>query len=462
MKINNLGFGSIKHSKECVHIQLTEKNSNIFDETKLNQLQEIHNQEKDVLFLKEIQKQNGRIHLTYEVPGDFMSLEQVKTETLPVRIAAIKKVLEMEPLYNEDWVSLHPSTVFFRPMTSIRFAYMDVFHMADHQEKSFLEQYKALAYSLISCQSYEAFLRHGVKAYKPKKIFHSSREQDQITKLIKTIEETETLKGLQRDLQDSYDYTQYQYFQDIVSIEKKAKSKFYAVLITAFLVVCLGAIGGYFINYSQQEALAKEYNQKLEMKELKIDKVHAVEEGNYKKAISYMKQMKESKKEITDFLLKHEQYQLALSHHPSERTLEKVVSILYENEQKEKLLDLKLEDNIRLSDEKAIITYDEATLESRKSFITDPSLANRMGRAFIQHDDLHVAQYLAKKFEDEALTVLIEEKKKAKAKQEKIGNVEEKIKELKQQKEKTDDEKEKKEIDIELKKADEQLKKMKG
>ncbi|WP_139343268.1 hypothetical protein [Virgibacillus siamensis] len=397
------------------------------------------------------------MNVVYEIPEEHINLEALKKETLPVRMAAVKSVLEMEPLSKNKWISLHPSTVFFRPMTTTKFAYMDVFHLMDQQEYTALEQYKALAYSLISCQSYEAFLRHGIDAYKKKKLFTSRQEQAQINKLMATIKETETLKGLQEDLQDSYDYTQYQYFQDIVSIKQRAKKRYRRLVMTTVVILGIGAISGYLFTDMKQEALAKKYEEKMEMKELKIDKVHAVENGNFKNVITIMEQMEQSKEAITDFLYSHEQYQLGLSYNPTIKSVKKVVSILYEKGQKEKLLDLTLEDNLRLSDEKAIVSYDKSQLASRKSFITDPKLANRMGKAFVEHGDLHSAEYLALKFEDKELKEMIEKVEKEQQEKEEIARLEKEIQSLKKDIKDADDKNKKEKLEKSLGKAKEKM-----
>ncbi|WP_079524944.1 MULTISPECIES: hypothetical protein [Halobacillus] len=459
MKIANFGEGNIKIAKDQAVVQLIENGE--AEEINLDSLQHAHNQEPDTLHLQQATMEKGRVQLTYDIPDQFISLEQLKKETLPVRIAAIKSVLEIDPLSRKYTYSLHPSTVFFRPMTSVRFTYVDVINKGALGEHEAIDQYKALAYALISCQSYEAFLRHGMKAYKQKKLVFKKREQEQVIKLLKTIEESENLSELKADLQQSYEYTQYQYFQDIASIEKRLKNRFYAVVVCSLVALLLGVTGAYTLTNAQSKAIAQEYSEKLEQKELQIEKIQAVHDQDYKQVVDIMKRAGKSEKEIAAFLIKKEQYQLALDTNPTNKTVENVVSTMYEQEKKEKILDLKLEENQRLSDAKAVVAYNKSVLDSRKSFIEDATLAHRMGKAFIENGDLHSAEYLANQFDDKELTKLIEEKRQENERLKKIEGIEKQIDDLKKQIEDTDDEKEKEKLNEELKKAEKRLEELK-
>lgn len=436
MKIATFEFGSVKIEKDLITIQIPK---NQFRYDNLKELEDVKNEKVDFLPLKNIKEDADRVTLQYEKPNTVESLLKVRKESLVVRLSIAKTILEKAPLDDPEFsVSIHPATVFYRPMTTVKFTYQANNLMPQEKNFSNFERYKALALSIVSGFSYEVCLNDKQRVLKSK------------NPLLLSIAETHSKEKLLSDLEEHLDYMQYSFIENVKQTKRKSRIKniiFAAVGIAALLV----AVGLTKSAANKQYASAvASYEEKIEQKGAEVKLQQYLSDGDYDKAAKTMKEAGKSEKDISDMYLGAGLFQKALDVYP--KNLEKVIETLYKDGKQEKILDLKMKDNDYLELEKNIVSYDSNALKGEISFLedgADEKQAVRMAKAFLDHGDINSAQMVQDKFNNKELQAAIDLKKKNDQLQKEKDN----LKKIQKDKDKEKDKKKKKDLEKQEKKV---------
>ena len=419
MKITNFEFGSIKLEKEKAVIQIPRTQFRYENISELKKSYDTDNG-KDFLTLVNLEENGSkdRVILEYELPNDLKTVQKIKNEDIIVRLSIAKVILERAPLEeNDNYVSLHPSTLFYRPMSTVKFTYKANSLMPSENQFSDFERYKALTLSIISGLSYEVCLKDKQRIMKTK------------DPLLLSILETKSKEELLSDLENQIDYMQYTFFERSKQQRKKVKFRSFAFagLMVILLLVSVG-LTKTLANKEYAQTVAS-YEEKIDSQEDDFRTQEYLVKNEYDKAASSMEEAGRSKKEIAEMYLDAGEYQKALDRDSD--LLEKVIQSLYDSGEKEKILDLKLKDNPKLNLEKKIVAYDFGEMKNQIPFVEDEKQAVRMGATFAERGDINEAQMLLERFENEELKKVITlESKKAELKknQEELKTLQEEIK----------------------------------
>src|SRR5699024_4735304 len=181
------------------------------------------------------------------------------------------------------------------------------------------------------------------------------------------------------------------------------------------------------------------YEQEIEnVKEENELKQHLANE-DYEKAAESMRKIGEDEEAIAKMFLDAGLYQKALDTEPD--YLNDVIKILYENDKKDEILDLKIEDNEQLETEKQIVSYDYAELKAKQHFIENEDTVIRLGKAFADNGNMEDAQLLQEKVKNDELGNYITLKQKnseLKTNKDKLATLEKELKKEKKKSKKKD------------------------
>src|SRR5699024_10856539 len=123
LRITNFEFGSIKIEKNKAVIQIPKSK---FKYENLSELEEVKSEQNNFLKLLDIKESDNkeRVIFKYDIPEEFKYLQTIKKEDLIVKMSILKTILEMDPLNETDlYISMNPSTIFYRPMKAVKFSY---------------------------------------------------------------------------------------------------------------------------------------------------------------------------------------------------------------------------------------------------------------------------------------------------------------------------------------------------
>lgn len=377
-----------------------------FDVSDLKNLKAFQKKDRLSLDIETVEEEDSRIVITYTIPEHFLSLKVIQKESLPVRLSVLNTILKEDPLNHEENISIHPSTLFFRPMSSVRYTYKAYGNMPKANEFSAFTQYKSLVLAILTNQSYEAFLKNGEAAYQPKKLRYSPKERKDIERIIAALQDSHSFDELKQDIQESTEYAQFSYFGDMKKIKDHYKRKL--VSIGAAAVVFLGAgIGAtQLLTKDKQDEAFASYEKELQEKNLEIQKLTFLSAGDYKGASKIMAKQDKSPGEISALLIKGGEYQSAIDQDPE--SLEQVIEMLYSKGEEDAILELRLKDNRKLSLEQAIVANDTNRMISEVSFLEDKGTATRMGKKLLEGGDVNRAKQIADTYALEDLHKLIQ------------------------------------------------------
>ncbi|MFC5714390.1 hypothetical protein ACFPU1_16715 [Thalassorhabdus alkalitolerans] len=407
MKVRSFEHGSIQVRANEAIIQLADKHSNLAP-FQIENIKETYENTSYCLPVTEVSKEQDRIHIKQAIPNGYLSMNDIHKESLPIRLAVLTNVLEVDPLQTSSSVSIHPATLFFRPMSHVLFSYMATMDMPQENRYTILQQYKALALHLITKQPYETFLVHGEKGFKGRKHILAKREEPDVLKLVQIIREATTAQELREDMHESLEYAQFQYFNEINHTEKRASKKLFTLGAASFitLIVAIGVVQS--IHSNQQAVIAEHYEQELLQKETEVEILNDVHHGDYETAVERMEEQHVEENDIVKWLIQEREYQLALDRSPTDGTVTAIVDRLYEQEDEEALLDLE-GDNQLLQDEQNILDYNHQAISNRATLVENEETAMRMAQAFIKNNHLNDARIIADRFDSESVAQAIEE-----------------------------------------------------
>lgn len=430
MKLTNFEFGSIKIVKNQVLIQIPKSE---FKYDSLNELDDIKNENPNFIPIMDIQEieKNNRVQLSYEIPKGFSPFYKIKNEDLIVKLSIAKTIIEDDVLGEDEnnFVSIHPSTLFYRPMSTVKYTYMANNLMPHDSRFSNLDRYKALVLSVLTGLSYEICLNNKERVKKTK------------NELVEPIIEVKSREELLVDLERLLEYKQYSHFK--VNQENKIKKKIrrIAVIAVSFIALILAVGVTKSIANKEHVQTVAQYEQEIESIQEENTLQQHLANGDYDKAAESMKKMGEDNGAIAEMYLDAGLYQKALDADPD--YLNKVIETLYEEEQKDTILDLKMEGNEQLETEKQIVSYDYAELKAKQHFIDDENTVLRLGKAFVDNGDIEDAKLLQERVNNDELGNYITLKQKQddlQKNQDKLATLEKELKDEKDKKKKKDKE----------------------
>ena len=436
-KVYAFEFGTVVEEGNQVKIEMEQSQFNHDTEKEITNLPT----KEDPLFLKlgSVKESEASFSFLYEKSSQLKNLTQIKTEAYPVKLSIAQEILEqdIQDQYTRAglYISLHPSTIYYHPMQTIRYTYVANRFMPRDNHTT-IERYRALIVSLLSDLPYEKCLNS------PKDVSKEGNE------LIKELYQQSTVPDLLALIKQSNDFITYGYIENRKKSENKIKRNYRYWLggVIALSLVGFSLLGVRVSGQATQ--LTANYHQQLDEKDTLLQANEQFYKGNYNQAVGLYEKIDYDKKQLATDLIEKEQYQQALTVDPT--SLESVIENLYEREQKEVLLDLngkKLDEKqqAKLEDEKGIVKGDPNAMLNTLNFLKDEQTAIRLARAFLEGGDLTNAKKVAEKYPQnkemsEMITIAESEKESHEQEQadlqKQIDEKQKKIEESKDQKEK--------------------------
>lgn len=398
-KIYNFSFGSIKITEQFAQFTMSRSE---FTYDKLEEIKAYlsSNDLPSFLSLHNIEETDGHVVLTFHFTEHLKPVAAIKQETYVVKLAIAQAILLDEIVTKDPFhVSLHPATVFYHPMSTIRYGYRANRVMPKEEKYTHLQRYKALILMILTNYPYEKCLTE------------PERLEKKANDLVRSILSAKTVEEMQALLTEAYDFVAYHNVKERVSEKKKWKNRsVLGVVLTA--VLALGAIG--YVKHdanAQQQLALSQLESTYEAKEKKQQADAFFEQGNYKEAVPLFLVLGNSPEDVSKKLLEKEEWQLALDTEP--KMLEQVIAQLYAKKDEKKVLDLQIttkEEALtqKLAHEKAIVSYDVAQMTADLPFISDVDTLQRMGQTFIANGDMAGAREVLNKTQDATLQNAIE------------------------------------------------------
>ena len=436
-KVYAFEFGTVVEEGNQVKIEMEQSQFNHDTEKEITNLPT----KEDPLFLKlgSVKESEASFSFLYEKSSQLKNLTQIKTEAYPVKLSIAQEILEqdIQDQYTRAglYISLHPSTIYYHPMQTIRYTYVANRFMPRDNHTT-IERYRALIVSLLSDLPYEKCLNS------PKDVSKEGNE------LIKELYQQSTVPDLLALIKQSNDFITYGYIENRKKSENKIKRNYRYWLggVVALSLVGFSLLGVRVSGQATQ--LTANYQQQLDKKDTLLRANEQFYKGNYNKAVGLYEKIDYDKKQLATNLLEKEQYQQALTVYPE--SLEQVIETSYANDQKEALLDLngtKLSEKqqAKLEDEKGIINGDTTSMLNTLNFLKDEQTAVRLTNKFLEIGDMNNAKKVAEKYPQnekisEMITIAESEKENYEQEQaevqKQIDKKQKKIDESKDQKEK--------------------------
>lgn len=398
-KIYNFSFGSIKITKELAQFTI---HRNEFTYSELQEIEHFLAQQPLEGFLRfqQIEENEGQVIITYEFIEHLKPVAAINKETYVVKLAIAQTILLDEVVTKEpNFVSLHPATIYYHPMSTVYYSYRANRLMPREEKYPHLHRYKALILMILTNHSYERCL------VEPEHL--EKRAND----LVRSVLQAKTIEEMQVLITEAYDYVAYHAIQEQTAVKKKRQYRTFFG-IAASLILGLGAVGYVKQDANEQQthalqALTKSY----ETEQLEQEAESLFTEGRYTQAVPLLFELDYSAKDIAERLFKEQQWQLTLDTDPS--FLEPVIEALYEKGEEETLLDLTMAStkepyHQKLAHEKMIVGYDTAQMAAELPFISDEGTLRRLGQAFVKNGDMAGAREVLNKTQDIELKRAIE------------------------------------------------------
>lgn len=421
-KVMNFEFGSIKLFKEKIVYEISK---NLCSYEQIEDIKSLKKQ-NDVHFfnLIQVEEDDHTLYLHYERLESMRSLTMIKKEEYSVKLSIAQTLLRENILQQtSEFVSIHPATIFYYPMQTVKYTYLATNVLPQEHKYSDLDRYKALVLCILTNFSYETCLG----------------EKEEVLKrgneLVKAVVQASTRQEMLLIVEEAYDFVTYDYIQHNSTNKGKLKKRtLYA--LAASVLFSLTAVGMTKQHANaQQEQLVQAMEQDMEQKNYSLEANQQIVNGDYEKAAIAMEKAGDSKEDIATMYFENNQFQQAIDTDVS--FLEPVIAHYYDNDQSEAVLDLALtevaeEHSTKLETEKAIVAYDTAAMSSALPFLEDEETAVRMGLAYLTNDDVTSAQKVLEKFPSASL----ENKIKLKQAENESAKAEEDLKAIKEDDEK--------------------------
>ncbi|MEK4387959.1 hypothetical protein MKZ25_19700 [Solibacillus sp. FSL W7-1464] len=398
-KIYNFSFGSIKLTRELAQFTI---HRNEFSYDRLEEVEQFLRDTRNDAFLsfRSIEENEGHVVMTFHFVEHLKPIVAIKQEAYVVKLAIAQAILLDEIVTKtSSFVSLHPATVYYHPMSTIRYGYRANRQMPREEKYTHLQRYKALILTILTNQPYEKCLEE------PE--YLTKRAND----LVHSILQAQTIEDMQLLLTEAYDFVAYHTVQTQTAERKIWRSR---MILGVVLTALLGLVGTFYVkqdaNEQQAEALStltKDYEQK----QLRQEAQTLFADEQFEESIPLFFELGDSSKEVATKLIEEEEWQLALDTEPA--VLEEIITALYEQGEEKELLDLTLSQgesaySQKLAHEKAIVSYDAAQMSADLPFISDEQTLKRMGQTFVKNGDMAGAREILNKTQDAELKRAIE------------------------------------------------------
>ena len=424
--IYNFDFGTLTED-ELIKVSISKEQ---FSSNRKSDIEDLMTSLDDkFLPVYKVTEDDSSYHFYYLKESYLKNGVNIKKEEYPVKISLAEEILKQDILHEYEaqdiFVSINPSTLYYHPMRTIKYTYSANQFMPKSNYTA-LQMYKACIASIVSDIPYEKCLAT------PQDVAKEGNE------FIKEIFDKNSVAELLNFITDSKDYIEYDYIQN----RSKEKSKWKTLLISTASILTIAAISSAlainYINNNNKEALANEYETVISNKDLTILANEQMENGEYAEAVKTYEKSGYDLSKVAERLIEKGEYQLALD--TDESQLEKIITTLYANEDKELISDLN-SDNLsesassKLENEKAIVNSDKNAMMNVLNFLDDENTAVRLTEEFVNQNDLTNAQKVQEKYQDNKEISRILEKGDL---QSQVEQLEERVKD-----ENNDDEKEK-------------------
>lgn len=398
-KIYNFSFGSIKLTRELAQFTI---HRNEFSYDRLEEIEQFLRDTRNDAFLsfRSIEENEGHVVMTFHFVEHLKPIVAIKQEAYVVKLAIAQAILLDEIVTKtSNFVSLHPATVYYHPMSTIRYGYRANRQMPREEKYTHLQRYKALILTILTNQPYEKCLEE------PE--YLTKRAND----LVHSILQAQTIEDMQLLLTEAYDFVAYHTVQTQTAERKKWRSRMIlGVVLTALLgLVSIGYVkqGANEQQAAAIQSLTSDYEEEQLIQE--ADTLFAA--GNFKEAVPLFLALGNSTEDVAKKLVLEEQWQLALDTEPA--ILETVITALYNVGEEKSLLDLTISEEMpvytqKLAQEKAIVSYDVAQMSADLPFISDEQTLKRMGQTFVKNGDIAGAREVLNKTQDAELKRAIE------------------------------------------------------
>lgn len=388
-KLLNMEFGTYQIKNGNAKLEIEKQ---LFKTHSIHDLEEI--QEADERFLSvKISELDSSFVFEFDIHQEFYSLKNIVKENEAIRLAIARTIANQEILETSSFedVSMNPSSIFYMPMKTVRYAYRANYLMPTEKSKSNFVKYKALILFVLTGCPYESLLDD----------LSAIKELKEVNPYLEQIAEAKSLSELQLILEQTENYVTYQAWRKIDAKENKWKKRTIALACALVLtnVFTMGIVKS--IAKHQQEAAVNQVRNQYESQKADKQVQKAIAKKDFSAAIKLMKKKKKSNKEIAEMLFEHQQYQDALNY--DSNLLETIISAYWSSENKEQILDLTLPDTAKDSEkeklalEKSIISFNTQEMQSSLAFAEDGNSLLRMLLKYLENNDLNAASSVVRR-----------------------------------------------------------------
>lgn len=387
-------FGTITQEETTIKIEI--ENSQFSHDT-LKEITELSTK-KDPLFLdiETVKEAENSIIYHYKKSNLLKNLTTIKNEAYPVKLSIAQEILKQDILQQyikkDIYISLNPATIYYHPMQTVLYTY-SANRFMPRDSHTTIERYKALIVSILSSIAYEKCLNS------PQDVSKEGND------LVKEIYRQKTISDLLLLIQESNDYTTYNYIESRKNTENKIKKRYF-YLLTGVVALSLASLSLLGVKVAgQAEELSMNYEKQLTEKDHLLNANDNFYRGNYDEAIALYEKTDYDKEKLSVDLIEKEEYQKALDIDPT--SLEKIIQKAYKSEQSEVILELddkelSEEEQAKLVDEKGIINGDTTSMLNTLNFLKDEQTATRLTTKFLEIGDMNNAKKVEEKYPENA------------------------------------------------------------
>lgn len=382
-KYYNMEFGTYRINQNNVILSIDKKQ---FDTQKIEDVEDISYADER-FFKVSIEESNSHFNLIFDLDkesNNFKNLKKIKEEKLPVKLSIAKAILKQNVLETSgfSYVSINPSSIWYLPMRTVKYTYRANNSMPQGQHIEDFTKYKALVLYILTGANYEKLLTHtGILNNLKKK-----------NPYLEALIEAPNLEKLYSALDEIEDIVNYKEWSTILNKEKKWKKITYGLIAVAILTNLGTAVA---VTKSQQ-AIQKEKIAQVKKQGVSQSINSQIKESlkrkDFNTATKLMLQNNISYKKIGATLFSYKEYEKALVYDPS--LLEKVITIYWNINEKDKIIDLKLSKEAdkkykeKLSLEQSIVSNNDEEMASNIAFISDRHTLLRIGLTYLENKDL--------------------------------------------------------------------------
>lgn len=364
-------------NKNEYKIEIDEKFTNL---STLEEIEDLETTLPGFFDVESIGKQQNKIYIVYDVPEGYESFNKAKNFESVIKMQLIKCLLDNDPLLEaEGKTFLDLNNIFYKNFNTVKLLYRSNGFLPYEKNLSILDQYKVFVLGFYSN-------KFSYKRYMIDKDTLLKKENSEFMFAVNAADSLADLKAIvdkKLEEEQSKFYGKIQFTVD--SKKKSFKRKLFKVFTTLFILMLLfaGTIK------QTEKRVALEFKEQLEAAELENELFLALATGDTKKAVSHMEARNEDPLTIAEMLMNAGKYDEAITY--DNRIEERVIARLYELDQSELILDLKVESEF-IDFEKEIIRFNLDYLSSHAYLIDNKNTLKRLGLAFLDNKEFEMAK----------------------------------------------------------------------